>query len=163
MSKKKKNNAMSFIIDYHPIQKGKGSKYDWGYDGTIDGELWKPIKQYKGIPVKQGYWISSDGRVYSQHHHKILEQYIDNKDRPYVKLRCADGKRRNLKVYRLVLEAWVENPMPKLLTEINHRDKNRLNSKLINLGYTTSKYNKQHSHDCSDMCFCNTGLHLEEI
>ena len=161
MSKKKRDNAMSYMIDHSPVQKGIGTKYDWGYDGTIDSELWKPIKQYKGIPVKQGYWISSNGRVYSRIQHKLLEQYIDNKCRPYVKLRCADGKRRNLKVYRLVLESWVENPMPKLLTEVNHRDKNRLNSALYNLGYTTSKYNKQHSHDCN--VYINKELHLEEL
>ena len=166
----KKMNEIPFMIDHRPIQRGSGTAYDWGYDGTITAELWRPIAKYNAIPIEAGYWVSSSGRIYSEHHHKILAQYLDNDNRPFVKLRCLDGKRRNLKVYRLVLEAWVKNPMPRLLTQINHRDGNRLNSALSNLGYTSDHYNKQHYRDyliprrkkTKEFYGFNSTLHLEE-
>lgn len=49
--------------------------------------------------------------------------------------------------YRLVAEAWVNNPDPKLLTLINHLDGNPTNDIADNLEWSDHSSNGQHAYD----------------
>lgn len=42
------------------------------------------------------------------------------------------------------MEAWVKNPLPKLLRGINHRNGNIYDNRLDNLEYITNKQNMEH-------------------
>ena len=133
-----------FEIDNSPIQWGKGSPYGWGYDGEVTKELWKPVTRYRDLEVVEGYWVSNYCRIYSTITGDLLSPGKNSVGRPYVMMRCTDGKRHNMLIYRLVLEAWVKNPLPKLLRGINHKDGNMYNNRLDNLEYTNQQANTQH-------------------
>ena len=133
-----------FKIDNRPIQWGKGSPYGWWYDGEVTEELWKPATRYRDLEVLEGYWVSNYCRIYSTITGDFLTPAKNTVGRPYVTMRCTDGKRHNMLIYRLVLEAWVSNPLPKLLRDINHRDGNIYNNRLDNLEYITQRQNVEH-------------------
>lgn len=60
----------------------------------------------------------------------------------------AGNIRKNKRIHRLLMEAYVPNPKNK--AHVNHIDGNKLNNNLVNLEWATSKENSQHS--------VNTGL-----
>ena len=62
-----------------------------------------------------------------------------------VALRDESGKRKHLKVHRLVAEAFVLNVYEK--TQVNHIDGNKYNNTIKNLEWVTSVENKSHAWD----------------
>jgi len=72
---------------------------------------------------------------------RFLKQTIDRYGYAYVCL-FKDGKRKNLKVHRLVAQAFlvaVDKP------HVNHKDGNKLNNAVENLEWCTPKENKIHA------------------
>ena len=116
-------------------------------------EVWKDIKGYEGI-----YKVSNLGRIYSVHRYnrgrifgdKIKKPLVDNRSRYTVSLN-KNGKYRIFVLARLVAEAFVENPNPKIYTEVNHLDENPANNRAENLEWCTHKYN------------CNYGTRIKRI
>ncbi|WP_295590204.1 NUMOD4 domain-containing protein [uncultured Methanobrevibacter sp.] len=111
------------------------------------------MEEWKDIKNKNGYQISSEGRVKSiertvvrsngrKHYvkEKILSTYIDN--RGYE--RCGIGK-----IHKLVAEAFVDNPNN--YSVVHHKDHNKLNNKSENLEWKNeTEHNQSHGgqHPC---------------
>lgn len=102
-------------------------------------EIWKPIDQFPN------YNVSNLGNI---------KNIITNK---LLKIMCKDGycnislvndeKQKTFKVHRLVALAFIENPENK--SDVNHKDKNKINNLVSNLEWMTRKENN--IHRCKDL------------
>jgi hypothetical protein len=97
-------------------------------------EIWKPIDQFPN------YNVSNLGNI---------KNIITNK---LLKIICKDGycnislvndeTKKSFKVHRLVALAFIENPENK--SDVNHKDKNKINNQVSNLEWMTRKENNIH-------------------
>lgn len=119
-------------------------------------EIWKPVVGFehrymisnfgriKSIDRKVVY---SDGRVYN-YKGKILKTHV-NKHDGYVYFNFTKHnyytnndyyrKTKNLKIHRLVAEAFIDNPYN--LPCVNHKDEDKTNNHYSNLEWCTQSYN----------------------
>ena len=96
-------------------------------------EIWKPINGFNS------YSVSSWGRIRNEETGDVLHQ--QKHDKGYLRVDLyADGKRRHMKVHRLVAEAFVPNPEDK--PHVNHKDGNNRNNSFTNLEWVTDAENK---------------------
>lgn len=113
-------------------------------------EIWRDVKDFEGL-----YQVSNLGRVRS------LPRYVKaSKGGTYLKEGCImrqfelrghylqvhlskDGKKKDMKVHRLVAMAFIPNPDN--LPQINHKDYDRQNNRLENLEWCDAKYNSNYS------------------
>lgn len=112
--------------------------------------MWKPIENYNSL-----YEVNEKGEIRSLYHwngHKyekrkkpyILKQ--TNTTTGYKKVELAkDGKKKSLRVHRLVATAFIPNPMNK--PYINHIDGNRINNCVENLEWCTQHENVVHAYE----------------
>jgi len=113
-------------------------------------EEWRDIKDYEGR-----YQVSNMGRVKSlertvidkigrKHSQKerILKPGTDNFGYFRVVLYKGSGKKKTLKVHRLVCEAFHENSKNK--PEVNHINEDKLDNRACNLEWVTTKENCNH-------------------
>lgn len=112
-------------------------------------EIWKDIEGYKGY-----YQVSNCGRVKSLQRFKscgkggfiqkerIMKQSLTTTGYKKVEL-SKDGKRKSMKVHRLVAMAFIDNPDNK--PDVNHIDGNPLNNHLVNLEWCTESENINHA------------------
>lgn len=114
----------------------------------MDNEIWKPIVGYEGL-----YEVSNHARIRTlgrnviakdgRHMHvppHIHKQCLDVKGYCYVKL-YKDGKQKNMKVHRAVMEAFVQNPENKPF--IDHINTIKDDNRLENLRWVTAHENTQ--------------------
>lgn len=97
------------------------------------------IKSVDGFP---GYYISSDGKAYSDKSGKLkeLRQWVDSSGRyMMIRMKNADGAYKKLLVHRLVGKAFIANKGNK--PEINHKDNNPKNNDVSNLEWCTRREN----------------------
>ena len=94
-------------------------------------EIWHDIDGYEGL-----YQISNKGRVKSLKYGKerILRPGIDGYGYMFVCL-CNDNVMKYFKLHRLVAQAFIPNIDN--LSEINHKDENKLNNCVENLEWMT--------------------------
>lgn len=98
-------------------------------------EIWKQITDYEGL-----YYISNFGRI-KDNTGKIRKTYINNKGYECISLRFQGNKYHHL-IHRLVAEYFIPNYNN--LTQVNHKDCNKLNNKVSNLEWTDQKDNYKH-------------------
>lgn len=113
-------------------------------------EIWKQVAGYEGL-----YEVSNLGRVKSLGHYveqanrwggvstriykgKFLHPFMDTNGYPIVTL-----SNKNIKVHRLVAEAFIPNPLSKY--GVNHIDGVKNNNKQPNLEWASGKDNMQHA------------------
>ena len=113
-------------------------------------EIWKDIKGYEGL-----YQVSNLGNIKSMERfcvHKygemlrkerLLKKQIDKDGYETIFLR-KNNKPKNMKVHRLVAEAFIEKHKGKNI--VNHKDSVRNNNYYKNLEWCTHKENIIHSH-----------------
>lgn len=103
-------------------------------------EEWRMIEIWKDIDDR--YSVSNLGRVKSNYANKerILRPYKNADGYFMVDLRHG-GKRRSVRVHRLVAEAFIDNPNPELFNEVNHKDEDKTNNRMDNLEWCDTKYN----------------------
>ena len=91
----------------------------------------------------ENYLIYEDGLVYNQKYDRFLKHYESGKGYLQVGLH-KDGKRQQMKIHRLVGNAYIENPDNKPC--IDHIDRNPQNNNIENLRWvTTSENNRNRS------------------
>lgn len=110
-------------------------------------EEWKPVKGYESR-----YEVSNMGRVRNHDGHilKPIER------RGYLCLNfCVNGVRKDMKIHRLVAEAFILNPEE--LPFINHKDENKHNNRADNLEWCTAKYNSNYGTRNQRVSISKTG------
>ncbi|ARF08987.1 HNH endonuclease [Catovirus CTV1] len=91
----------------------------------------------------EGYGITTDGKIYSYKRNKFIKSFVNG---GYSCIKLMQGKeRKNLFVHRLVAETFIHNPDPKNKIFVNHKNKNRLDNRIINLEWVTPSENVIHS------------------
>lgn len=102
-------------------------------------EVWKKIEGFSG------YYISNIGRVRSikRGKEKILKAKINKYGYYEVALQTDDYKQKMKRVHRLVAEAFIPNPSN--LSEVNHKDENKLNNNVDNLEWLSHGDNSRYS------------------
>ncbi len=99
------------------------------------------ICKYK---LKFDYYVTDDGRVWSERTQKYLTPQYDKNGYVKVQLRSVDNKSHRYSVHRLMLENFNPvNGMEKL--QVNHIDGNKLNNNLSNLEWVTCQENIDHA------------------
>lgn len=96
-------------------------------------KIWKDVIGYEGL-----YQISNSGKIRNLAG-EILTP-VDNGN-GYLRFSLSHGKRKYETVYlhRALAEAFIPNPNN--LSEVNHKDENKLNNDIDNLEWCTPKYN----------------------
>lgn len=106
---------------------------------NLPNEEWRDVIGYEG-----SYMVSNFGRVKSLPTQKfkkpirILSSYITGNGYLTVKLQ-SEGNIKNIRVHRLVAQAFVPNPNN--YSEINHIDENKLNNLYSNLQWCDRSFN----------------------
>lgn len=101
-------------------------------------ENWKEIN---GFP---GYWVSTEGRVWSEKSHKMLQPGKTGPRRNYLMVILQNnGKRYNKRVHRLVLETF--DPEGDFSLDVNHINEDTFDNRLENLEWMTRTQNIQYS------------------
>lgn len=111
----------------------------------------KDIKGYEGL-----YAVTSCGKVWSYRSKKFMKPYDNGFGYLYVSL-CKDGRNRQIKLHRLVAEAYLTPEEGK--NEVDHIDRNRYNNCVNNLRYVSSQENKANAeflgkHKCFSKVRC---------
>jgi hypothetical protein len=101
---------------------------------TMENEIWKTIEEF---PI---YEVSHLGRIKNTITGRILSPTV--KSGYYHACLTNNNHRKTCKVHRLVAFAFIPNPENK--SDVNHKDKDKLNNKLSNLEWMTRKENNSH-------------------
>lgn len=97
-------------------------------------EEWRPVCGYE-----TRYEVSNFGRVRNADGH-ILKPI---KRRGYLCLNfCVNGLRKDMKIHRIVAEAFIPNPDE--LPFVNHKDEDKENNAVWNLEWCTTQYNNNY-------------------
>lgn len=99
------------------------------------------MKDIQGYENK--YAITSCGKVWSYKSKRFLIPHADKDGYLTVDLR-KDGKRKAMKIHRLVAMAYIPNPEQK--PQVNHLDENKQNNALNNLSWATGKENANYGN-----------------
>jgi hypothetical protein len=94
---------------------------------------WKKIDNYE---------VSTNGIV--RRNNKKIKTQISLRGYESVQF-WVNGKRKRHMVHKLVAKLFIDNPRE--LTEVNHKDGNKLNNNAENLEWCTRSENIQHAHD----------------
>ena len=129
----KKSFGMNFDVSKRSMNfKDISNKYKKKYNQSIildiEGEVWKPIKNYENL-----YAISNKGRVKNIISNSLMSIFkVGN----YLKV-SLESKQYYL--HKIIAEAFIPNPENK--PHVDHIDTNSLNNDIDNLRWCTTKEN----------------------
>lgn len=120
------------------------------------------MEEWLNIYGYPDYQVSNTGKVKSLKYGKerILKQGTNEYGYHMVQL-FRDGKYKNMKVHRLVAEAFIPNPYN--LPFINHKDENPSNNNITNLEWCTQLYNINYGTHNKRMAKTKTGIYNTKI
>jgi hypothetical protein len=116
------------------------------------------MEEWKVITEFPNYSISNWGNVLNTLTNKMIKQNVKG---GYYHIGLTNNKiRKTIKVHRLVALYFIPNPENK--SDVNHKDKNKLNNNLSNLEWMTRKENNLHR--CKDIIIkTNKNKHVNRI
>lgn len=131
-------------------------------------ETWKDIAGYEGL-----YQVSNKGNVRGIDRKnsrgtcvkgKILKVKVNRFGYSEVTL-SKQGTTKTLKVHRIVAFAFVKNPNEIKMTQVNHKDENKLNNTAENLEWCDAKYNVNygtgHARGIAQIDQCKKSAHTD--
>lgn len=115
-----------------------------GAEGVSELEL--TMEEWRDITGYPGYQVSEFGRVRSRRRAKMRTLELPQNYAGYrvVGLRTSDGQRKQFRVNRLVLEAFI-GECPEGF-QSNHRNGNKSDNRLENLEWVSPKENSRHAY-----------------
>jgi len=150
-------------LDTRPMDQGTFQAWGFGYSRPVKKqELWRPAtryivrdnspKRYHIVHLKPGaYYVSDHGRLFS-----TAAQDVINKGRKHRRnethLYDENDNDVHVRVYKLVLDNWLEPPehlrsiIYSLADTVNHRDGDCWRDQLDNLQYSPVWMNSEHMH-----------------
>lgn len=114
-------------------------------------EIWKDVEGFNGYQVSNignvrsldRFVLSKDGKLIPKHG-RVLQPIIDVDGYRRVHITNDDGKRKIVKISRLVAKAFIPNPND--YPVVNHKDLDRTNDKCDNLEWCTVYYNNTYNN-----------------
>lgn len=100
-------------------------------------------EKWKIVPGFPNYEASDLGRIRHAFSRRVRKPNRHRKWNYYSVCVHSGGKRKNIKVHRMIAAAFLPNPQQK--PQVNHLDGSRLNNKLTNLEWATSAENMLHA------------------
>lgn len=116
-------------------------------------------KQIEGFP---GYWVNSDGRVWSERSNKWLVPWLNNKGYLIVGL-WVNGRVFRKTVHRLVAEAFMPNDDPEHKDTVDHIDGDKTNNRADNLQWLSHTENVRKSNCKPVMLFDTLSGDVEQF
>jgi hypothetical protein len=113
------------------------------------------IERWKGIDEYDKYSISTYGRVRNDKTNRILKHKTDKGGYQTICLR-VNGKKKDMKIHRLVALAFFANPLNKRC--VDHIDNDRKNNHISNLRYATNSENGMNKTKLSNNTSGVTGV-----
>ena len=101
----------------------------------LKSEIWKDIPKYEGL-----YEVSNLGRV--KNNKGLVRKPRLYKDGYFDIKLSKNGKNKTKRINRLVALAFISNPNN--YPVVNHKDENKLNNRVDNLEWCTTKYNNNY-------------------
>ena len=99
--------------------------------------------EFREIEGFSRYRVNILGEVYNIEKNKFVNSYIDR----IISLWDKNLKKTKTKlIHRLIAQAFIPNPDPDKLIQINHKDGNKLNNTISNLEWCTNQQNAIHAH-----------------
>lgn len=99
------------------------------------------MQEINGFP---GYFVAREGKVFYNKNKGEMQEKKQHNHNGYRRINVTIGnKKKNLRVHRLVAEAFIPNPNN--LPEVNHIDEDKSNNHVDNLEWVTASQNQQHS------------------
>lgn len=105
----------------------------------------RDVVGYEGL-----YKVTEDGRVWNVRKQRFVAQTNNGNGRLKVEL-WKNGKRKNIKVHKVVALAFIPNPHDK--PQVNHLDGDKLNNHASNLEWATAQENTYHAIEMELMWF----------
>ena len=103
----------------------------------------EPGIQWAAVTGFPGYYVSSDGRVWSEFKTDYITRYKRNPARAYLTANLfRDGQLVHHQVHRLVAMAFIPNPLNR--PEVNHINENPADNRVENLEWATAQEQALH-------------------
>lgn len=102
---------------------------------------------FKGIIGFDNYKVSNLGKVLSFWKYPQGKEIYVNENKSgyyYVSLYRGDGSHKAITIHRLVALAFVSNPDPEKLVQVNHKDEDKHNNRADNLEWCDAHYNNSY-------------------
>ena len=113
--------------------------------------IWKKLTQF---PI---YSISNFGDVKNDRTGRIIKPHQNEK---YVGISLVNTEgRKTIRLHRLIAETFIPNPENK--SQVNHKDRDRLNNSISNLEWVSPRENIRHT--LTEKVYENKNFSIEEI
>lgn len=105
--------------------------------------------EVKIVPSYPEYAASMCGKIFRiQRQAEMAQRCITVHGYPSMYTRISMfNEAKDVKVHRLICEAWHGDPPSELHTDVNHKDGNSLNNHYSNLEWATKSQNQRHAYD----------------